>query len=80
MITVRTPQRSRLTCELVETQSATFWGHPTVVDPVLYVHQGFEGVLPDALMNFEVRTLRDDGVYIQPARMKRILAELNLVY
>lgn len=51
---------------------------PRVVDPVLYVHQGFEGVLPDALMNFEVRTLREDGVYIQPPRMKRILAELNL--
>jgi len=51
---------------------------PRVVDPILYIHQGFDGVLPEALMNFEVRTLGDGGVFIQPARMKRILAELNV--
>jgi hypothetical protein len=49
---------------------------PRVVDPILYIHQGFDGVLPEALMNFEVRTLREGGVYIQAARIKKILAEL----
>jgi hypothetical protein len=53
---------------------------PQVVDPVLYIHQGFEGRLPDALMNFEVRTLTAGGIHIQAAGMTKILSELNLQY
>ena len=53
---------------------------PRVNDPVLYIHQGFKGVLPESLRNLEVRTLEVTGVHIEPARIKTILAELNLVY
>jgi len=55
-------------------------GFPRVNDPVLYLHPGFAGVLPESLMDFEVRTLESTGVRVTPARKKQILAELNLVY
>lgn len=53
---------------------------PRVHDPVLYIHQGFKGSLPDALKNFEVRTLKAAGIHLKAARMTKILAELNLLY
>jgi hypothetical protein len=53
---------------------------PRVNDPVLYIHQGFDGVLPELLRNLEVRTLEARGFRVEPARVKRVLAELNLVY
>jgi len=53
---------------------------PQVNDPGLYIHQGFQGSLPQSLRDFEVSTLNRDGIHIKPAREKRILTELNLVY
>ncbi len=55
-------------------------GFPRVSDPVAYMHPRYDGVLPDSLMSLEVRTLEGTGVHVQPARMKKILAELELVY
>ena len=53
---------------------------PRVSDPVLYIHQGFVGILPQALMNLEVRTLHANGIHINSARITGLVAELNLVY
>lgn len=55
-------------------------GFPRVKDPVVYIHPRYDGALPDSLMSLEVRTLEGTGVRVQPARMKKILAELELVY
>jgi len=37
-------------------------------------------VLAEALRNLETRTLEATGIHIESARMKSVLAELNLVY
>jgi hypothetical protein len=70
------PERPTYAAVLAYTAAAI----PRVNDPVLYIHQGFEGSLPRSLLKLEVRTLQATGIHIETARMKKILEELNLVY
>lgn len=48
--------------------------HP---DPVIYQHPRFFGELPEEIMLFEQRRLRDSAIDIQPPKRKNVLAELG---
>ena len=48
--------------------------HP---DPVIYHHPRFFGELPEEIMIFEQRRLRDSSINIQPPKRKNVLAELG---
>lgn len=54
-------------------------GFTEVTDPVLYLHPRFTGVLPESLMNLEVRSLDASGIQTRAARAENILDELNFV-
>jgi hypothetical protein len=50
--------------------------HP---DPVIYHHPRFFGELPEEIMIFEQRRLRDSAINIQPPKRKNVLAELGFI-
>ena len=55
-------------------KSVDLFRHP---DPVIYHHPRFFGELPEEIMFFEQRRLRDSAINIQPPKRKNILAVLG---